>query len=73
MRPFLMIRYPETVFKLAYGSFKNCFRRLPRRAMARLAMTNSGNLKTVFNKQITIKNQNVILYSLPCQKVSGTR
>ncbi|MBR5941246.1 MAG: hypothetical protein IKZ88_08300 [Neisseriaceae bacterium] len=32
MRPFLVIGYPETVFKLAYRSFKNCFRRLPRRA-----------------------------------------
>ncbi|MBQ9724434.1 MAG: hypothetical protein IJV56_03725, partial [Neisseriaceae bacterium] len=32
MRPFLKIGYPETVFKLACRSFKNCFRRLPRRA-----------------------------------------
>ncbi|MBQ9682078.1 MAG: hypothetical protein IJV35_02260 [Neisseriaceae bacterium] len=29
---FFRIGYPETVFKLAYRSFQNCFRRLPRRA-----------------------------------------
>ncbi|MBR0128346.1 MAG: hypothetical protein IJM09_00875 [Neisseriaceae bacterium] len=31
----------------------------------------SGSLKLLFNQQIIIKNQNVILYSFSCQKVSG--
>ncbi|MBQ9682870.1 MAG: hypothetical protein IJV35_06330 [Neisseriaceae bacterium] len=30
--PLYLIGYPETVFKLRLRSFKNCFRRLPRRA-----------------------------------------
>ncbi|MBR5939962.1 MAG: hypothetical protein IKZ88_01785 [Neisseriaceae bacterium] len=48
MRPLLVIGYPESIFKFALsGSFKNTFRRLPRLALARLAMTVkvSGSLK----------------------------
>ncbi|MBR3481445.1 MAG: hypothetical protein IKH45_00975 [Neisseriaceae bacterium] len=34
MRSFLMIGYPESIFKFALsGLFKNAFRKLPRRAL----------------------------------------
>ncbi|MBP3221523.1 MAG: hypothetical protein J6M43_05745 [Neisseriaceae bacterium] len=44
-----LIGYPETVFKLACRSFKNCFRRLPRRAFGTARNDDMGCLKPKFN------------------------
>ncbi|MBO7380150.1 MAG: hypothetical protein J6U05_00545 [Neisseriaceae bacterium] len=44
---FFRIGYPETVFKLALHSFKNCFRRLPRRAYGTARNDDKGCLKAL--------------------------
>ncbi|MBO4575908.1 MAG: hypothetical protein J5680_02230 [Neisseriaceae bacterium] len=46
MRPFLRIGYPETVFNSLIAHFKNCFRRLPRRAFGTARNDDMGCLKT---------------------------
>ncbi|MBQ9259222.1 MAG: hypothetical protein IJ187_05165 [Neisseriaceae bacterium] len=43
--PLYLIGYPETVFKLRLRSFKNCFRRLPRRAFGTARNDDKGCLK----------------------------
>ncbi|MBR5940607.1 MAG: hypothetical protein IKZ88_05050 [Neisseriaceae bacterium] len=62
--PLYLVGYPETVFKLAYRSFKNCFRRLPRRACG-TARNDEQRLPERFSVVLVGKNAHPTAFCLP--------